>query len=270
MKKIMKEQSTYSQYLKQENELTKLKIQAEFGFEVGGDNNLNPAIENLWLKQILEYERSMLNNKRITIGEKLGNPKFKPAHELSAEQISAELHSVMELLGTKNIVLDSVAGVPDSELYNFITGEFMEVETDSHSIPNMLNCFIYEEFHPNHEYDIKKTAEDFMKALENKTHDFSYSIHAGSRDEADMVKCDQLIRKLQLFSDAFDQIEVKDYAVKELIIREQDAELNFFYNLSVLPAESRKKHIIKGDGKITLKYSGDWWTIVDVEMNGVV
>ena len=73
----MKKNSTYSDFLKQENEITKLKIQAEFGLRLQeGGNELNPAIENIWLNNILEFERSLVNNEQITVREKLGNPVF--------------------------------------------------------------------------------------------------------------------------------------------------------------------------------------------------
>src|SRR4051812_48458418 len=91
----MKKSNSYSDFLRHENELTKLKIQAEFGFQLAGESSLNPAIENIWLKNILDYERSMVNNTRVTIREKLGNPTFKPLSEIPENEITENLHHVM-------------------------------------------------------------------------------------------------------------------------------------------------------------------------------
>lgn len=266
----MKNNSSYSEFLKQENELTKLKIQAEFGFQVSGENNLNPAIENIWLKQILDYERAMVSSSKITIGEKLGNPVFKPLTEMQEGELPGELHTLVQILHAKNIVIDSVAGASDEELYKFITEELVNQETDSNTPPNMLTCFIYEEFHPNHEYDIRNRAQELISALEREDNDFSHFIDAESHDEVHEIRHEQLKRRLRLFKDAFDDVTVSNYEVTSVEITDEKAVLNFRYKLSVLPAESKKPHIISGEGKFILKYSFDWWSITDIEMKGVV
>jgi hypothetical protein len=265
----MKNSGSYSQYLKQENELTKLKIQAEFGFQVAGESSLNPAIENIWLKQILDYERAMTTNKKITVAEKLGYPVFRPFEEIPADELQGELHFVMETLREKNLVLDTVAGASDEDIYKFITRELLQEETDSNTPPNMLTVFIYEEFHPNHEYDIRNRGEEFMNALERTDIDFSHVISEESNDEAHMVKFEQLKRKLELFRQAFDKVEAKVYEVLSVNITDETAEILFRYNLSVLPVESRTPYELSGEGKFILKYIYEWWGIVEVKMEGI-
>ena len=266
----MKNNTSYSEFLKQENELTKLKIQAEFGFQLAGESSLNPAIENIWLKQILDFERAMVTSKKITIGEKLGHPVFKKITELSVEEIPEALQSVAAVLSSKNLVLDSVAGASDAELYKFITEELMSHEVESNSPPNMLTCFIYEEFHPNHEYDIRKRADDFIVALEGKENDFSFLLSPESDDEIHDIRFQQIKRKLELFKDAFDDVKATLYKIDSVKFDEESAEILFRYKLKVLPAESKAHHTISGEGKFGLKYLYEWWTITDIVMEGVV
>jgi hypothetical protein len=266
----MKNSNSYSDFLKQENELTKLKIQAEFGFAISGESSLNPAIENIWLKQILDYERAMLTNKKITVRERLNNPVFKPVDEIAPENISDELQSVMELLHNNHIVIDSVAGVSDQEMYRFVVEEFLDKESDSNVPANMLTCYIYEEFHPNHEYDIRRHCQDLMNALEQEEPDFSYFIHPESEDEVHKIYFEKIKRKLDLFKQAFDNVKVDKYEITTLLRDDQKATVDFQFELSVLPAESKKYHTIAGNGKFTLVYEFEWWSIVDVEMKGVV
>jgi hypothetical protein len=267
----MKNNSTYSDFLKQENELTKLKIQAEFGFEVNGHSELNPAIENIWLKQILEFERAMVNKETIKIKERIGNPFLKPSAEIPDQEIPAELQKVMELLHSKNLVIDSVAGIDDREMYRFITEELLEEETDNNVPSNMLVCYLYEEFHPNPEYDIKNRGKELMNLLESETEvNFDFVIISESDDETQVVRKDYLIRRLKLFKDAFDEVKVKKYNVKSVTITNDCAEVLFEYKLSLLPAESRSRHMISGIGKLYLKNTYDWWGITDIEMKGVV
>ncbi len=266
----MKNTSSYSEFLKQENELTKLKIQAEFGFQIAGESNLNPAIENIWLKQILDYERAMVSSTKITIHEKIGKPVFKKFAELKEGELEQELLSIIEILNKKNIVIDSVAGAGDEEMYKFITEELIIQEVDSNSPPNMLTCFIYEEFHPNHEYDIRNRGQEFMNGLERNDTDFSFFISAESHDEIHDIHFQQLKRRLRLFKEAFDEVKVTTYKVTSIVINDENAEINFQYNLSVLPAESKTRHTISGEGLFKLKYSFEWWSIFDITMKGVV
>jgi hypothetical protein len=266
----MKNNGSYSDFLKQENELTKLKIQAEFGFEISGENNLNPAIENIWLKQILDFERSMAKNEKTTIREKIGNPVLIPANEVSTSDLPNELQTIMEMLNKHNIVIDSVAGAPDEEMYKFIVEEFLDKEINVHSPANMLTCYIYEEYHPNHDYDIRNRGKEFINALEEKECDFSFILHEESKDEIHQLRFENLKRKLKLFKDAFDEIEVKTYEIVSLTFDETKAEMDFTFKLSVLPAESRSHHKIEGKGKFILCNLYEWWSIVDVEMKGVV
>ena len=266
----MKNTSSYSDFLKQENELTKLKIQAEFGFEISGENNLNPAIENIWLKQILDYERAMSTNEKITIRQRLGHPVFKPVDEVAPEEIAEELQKIMELLHKHHIVIDSLAGVADQEMYRFLVEEFLDKETDSNTPPNMLTCYIYEEYYPNHEYDIRNRCNDLINALERDETDFSYFIHSESEDEVHKVHYEKLKRKFELFKQAFDKVTIKNYEVTSLLRDDFKATVEFVFELSVLPAESRKYHTIAGEGKFTLTYEYEWWSVVDVEMKGVV
>ena len=149
----------------------KLKIQAEFGMEFNGNEELNPAIENIWLNQILEYERAMINNKKVTVFEMLDRPHFKNQEELNDDELLAELQNVMELMRLKNIVVESIDGIDDREMYRFITQELFQTETDSGYPKNMIVCFIYEEFHPNDECDIKRHSVDFINALIKKDND---------------------------------------------------------------------------------------------------
>jgi hypothetical protein len=267
----MKNNSTYSDFLKQENELTRLKLQAEFGFKMDSENDLNPAIENIWLKQILDFERSMVSNKKITIREKLGNPTFKPFAEIPEKDISNELQIVMEHLHKKNIVVDSVAGADDTQMYRFITEELLDQETDSNVPANMLVCFIYEEFHQNHDYDIRERSKELINALETSdTVDFSFFISREGDDEIHEIRYEQLKRKFEFFKDAFDEIKVKTFTIKNIDINNESAEVNFYYKLSLLPVESRTRHNISGEGKFFLNNRFDWWTIYDVVMEGVV
>ncbi len=266
----MKNNPSYGEILRHENEITKLKIQAEFGLELNGNEELNPAIENIWLNQILEYERGMINNKKITVGEMLENPVCKPVEEISEDDLSGEIQKVMELLRLKNIVVESVDGIDDREMYRFITQELFLTETDSCYPKNMIVCFIYEEFHPNEECDIKRHSNDFINALIKKGEDYFEMFISSGKEEEKEVKSQNLKRRISFFRDAFDEVRLEEFNITSLNVMEINAEVNFDFKFAVLPPESKAFHYISGPGKFIFLKEYDFWNIEEVVMKGVV
>jgi hypothetical protein len=63
------------------------------------------------------------------------------------------------------IVVDCVAEVTMEGLYSFITTELINEEVDDVRIEGMNQCFIYEDFHPNNEYDARNGAMNFVSDL---------------------------------------------------------------------------------------------------------
>jgi hypothetical protein len=266
----MNKNSNYSEILRHENEITKLKIQAEFGLELNGDGEINPAIENIWLNQILEYERAMIDNKKTTVGELIGSPTYIPISEITEENISGELQSVMELLHKKNIVIDSQYEVDDREMYRFITEELFRHETNSCFPKNMILGFIYEEFHPNDEADIKRYSTEFVNSLADKSEIYYETFISKSDDKIKEIQLQNLKRRLILFRDAFDKIRVEEFTINTLVINDKNAEVAFDFKMAVLPTESKTFHRLSGSGKFNLVNEYDCWSIEAIEMKGVV
>jgi len=115
-----------------------------------------------------EFERQFENAKRISIRELLGSPTFRSIDEIPPEKLEAEVDRVLELLSRIDVVVDCLADVPDADLYRFLTTELVNEEIDDIKIEGMKHCFIYEEFHPNDEYDAKSSAEHFLRDLEGE------------------------------------------------------------------------------------------------------
>lgn len=265
----MKHKSNYSDFLRHENDLTRLKIQAECGFMLEESEALNPAIENIWLNQILDFERSIAESQKITVGELLENPAFKHVNILTDDEITEELKNLMEALRNKNIVIDSVDGIDDREMYRFITEELFHHETESSFPKNMLMCYIYEEFHPNDANDIKRHADEFIASLTNKESNYFPTFIHSIDDEEKGIAIEKLMRKLNLFRDAFDEIKLDLYQPGALIIGEEKASLDFNFALSLLPPHGSKFQSIEGKGKFQLEKEYGFWEIREIEMPGV-
>ncbi|MEX1137708.1 MAG: hypothetical protein WEF53_00005 [Bacteroidota bacterium] len=147
------------------NQAKKLELQQKYGAHFSEASNLPPDVEGQWLNYIEEFERQFEHSREITVREFLGNPAFQLLGGLLPEKLGSELSSVLEFLDLHGVVVDCVAEVSDEELYRFVTTEFLDAEISDIRIPGMTHHFIYEEFHPNDEYDAKSSAENFLSDL---------------------------------------------------------------------------------------------------------
>jgi hypothetical protein len=155
--------------LHMENQLMKLQIEDFIGGEIISSNNQHiPAeIENLFLKNIIEFEKKSKEIKTKSIKEIIGNYAFKSADTLTEKQLKGELKKIELLLNKKFIQLDFLDKYSDLVKYKFISEEFINHETQVLEIPGMILHFIYEEFHPNADYDIRNRITHFIINLFN-------------------------------------------------------------------------------------------------------
>lgn len=150
--------------IRMENELLRLKLQAELGAEPHLINPVDPEIENIFLKNIFEFEHNYANAKRIKVYDLLQQPQFTPAGQLNDTQIDEALHQLTNVLFSKNMVVDFSDDMDNRTKYVFITEELFEHETDDLMIPGMTTHFDYEEFHPNHKTNIENKAIEFLSS----------------------------------------------------------------------------------------------------------
>ncbi|MES2875578.1 MAG: hypothetical protein V4708_17775, partial [Bacteroidota bacterium] len=145
-----------------ENELLQLKLKAELGVEAHISANTPASIENIFLKNMLAFEKGLAEAEEINIFGLIGKPDFIPATKLDAFSIDAALNKIMDLLNEKQIALDFLGTYDNRTKYKFITEELFEEKVMNVQLPGMIMHFIYEEFHPNHKLDIELKAVKFM------------------------------------------------------------------------------------------------------------
>jgi hypothetical protein len=148
--------------LRIENEILKLKMQAESDAFFGGGGNLPPEVENEFLMNVQKFEDAWKDVKYVKVYELIGKPSFKEENELNDEEIKTEMEKLIAIMNEKEVFLDVLGEYEPRVIYKFITEELFEHETDDMQLPGWTKNFIYEEFHPNHEADIRKTAQDFL------------------------------------------------------------------------------------------------------------
>lgn len=253
-----------------ENELKKAKLIAETGAKFGDLSNPPPEIESQWLDQIHAFDHAFKNAKRIKLKQSLGNPELKLPSELSDEEIVHELDKVVELLHKNNIVLDTICEVEDREVYRFIVEELMEVEVDDVKADGWTSHFIYEEFHPNHEYDIQRAVKDYLLTLLGGDTSFCDTTlaHEIISVSGETLKLETVKSILECFIEANAGATLEKLEFKENSIDEEGAIQKFHIQYKTRLPDSDEAIILDGDGAFTFTYMYGYYYINGINIPG--
>ncbi len=249
--------------LRIENEVKKIKLSLEHGAyfsESDRTNDLDPRLEAAFHNNIEQFENAYENCKQISVYDFIGKPEFKKAEDVHGKELPAELEKLMNRLNENSINLHTICEVADRVLYRFITEELLLHEIDDIREEGMMHNFIYEEFHPNHEYDIREHSTDFMKSFLDKESDY-YPIF--------LTKEAQDSNVLKNFRDAFTSFSVDHFEINSLSFDEEKASVIFHAIFSGTIEGSAKIQNFSGEGKIELIYLYDYWCIQSVAFPSV-
>lgn len=255
-----------------ENELLKLKMKAQFGeaFQMGGDSELPPEIENQFLNNVLAFENAYQHVEYKKVYDLIGQPVYKKAVELSDSEISEELSHIKQILEKNNIVLDVLAEYDDRTIYSFITEELFEYETETgeEPVPGMTRHFTYEEFHPNHKYDINKRAEEFVSGwFGRKFSEYSWELaNEFVLPDGRMLTKQEVLNKFNLVFGSY-----KKFLNRKYIINDVSFQLNDEAGTGMGHAgggvkydailENGDKIHFEGPFRLYMAKEYDWWNI---------
>ena len=259
--------------LRMENELLRLKIKAEFGGESGGIENINPEIENEFLKHVLEFEHNFAHSKPAKVYDLLGKPVFKKSDELNDDLLEQALEQITDLLAEKNMEVYFGEGYDSRTKYHFITEELFDHETTFLPMPGMTTHFDYEEFHPNHKKDIERRALEFLsgwfkQSLDEKS--WELSAHFVLPDRKILSKSEVAEQLVRIF-DAYTAFTNEEYIIKDVSFQLRDegglghAEGLVKYN-AVL--ENGEVIHIGGPFKLYMELESGWWSIFHIVFPG--
>ena len=151
--------------LNAENNLLKLKLGLEHGMQMADMSNLRPELENEWLKSVYAFEQQFKDARRIKVYDYIGRPPFRKWDTLTPAEARIELENIQSVMEKNGVELDCLCEYDDAIIYRFITDELFQHEMDDMRGSGMTWHFIYEEFYPNHNYDLRRQASDFVKAI---------------------------------------------------------------------------------------------------------
>lgn len=260
-----------SDRLKKENERMKKDFSEKYGAKFSKELNLPPGIENQWLNSIEQFEKAHENSKMITVFKFIGKPVFKPLKEISSSNVKYELDKFIGFLSQKGINIDTICKVENKELYRFITEELFNEEIEDIHIKGFTWNYIYEEFHPNHEYDIKEHTFDFIESLLNIDSEFFNPWLSGKFIDinGEEISEKEAVNILKAFRDSYSEFDLQNLAISKLTFDEKDAKVILEIKYDAKIEGSSDVMEFSGEGECLLTYKWDCWCICGLKMPGI-
>ncbi len=264
--------------LRIENELLRLQLQAETGADIQQLEDVPPEVENAFLNNILAFERQLDTIEEVSIYKILGEPQdFKPESELSDDVVEKELERLEVFMREHNIEVDYGTEYPARLKYKFITEELFLHETQQFDIPEMVNHFIYEEFHPNHRLTLEGITEDFLDMwLDRKIEESSYIFGNEFISKHNTIyPKEQFFNLIRHIFDAYLFFEDGSYSITNIVYDEMaddklkglaHTEGTIRYRATL---ESRETQEIEAPFKLYLVWVNGYWEIMNVVMPGL-
>lgn len=260
--------------------LKKKELTEKYGAHFGEFSEIPAEIESECLQNIEKFEEQFSKHKTISVFDYLGQPKYKKLKDIKLAEIPLELERINEVLGKGGISLSTLCEVDNYDLYRFITEELFEEEIDDIKIPGMMNCFTYEDFHPNAEYEIKHAVDYFfrftlakMKNVGGEGYDMLYVDRDHYQDaQGNGIAKQKVMDSINNFLKSFDLFEVISNELENISINyeETDASLAFHIEYQGLLDRSEDAFNFKGKGLFKLhpsEYGG--WSIYHIDLPGL-
>ncbi len=274
--------------LKAEIEVKKMLLEVEHGanfFDIGKD--IPPEIEKEWLENIAKFEEMHGRAEKIPLYTFLGKPDFQKVDEIASTEIESELNRLIEILVKNGIWLDVLAEYENVDflIYKFITEELFLQEIENISIPGFNLHFIYEEFHPNHTYDITRSTNEIIRYIFNEKHPGEKRFDEFLFDVGDFIEVEvedrdykqKISPALTHFFNSFPKRELIEFEIPKIECNLLDTEdesasgnATAFVCLQYAAiTESHEKINFTGTGKIYFEMQWSYWQIVKIELPGL-
>lgn len=247
--------------LEEEIQYKKLKLTLEKNIQFGGmeSNNINLEQELSFLDYIEKFSEQFETRGTIVLYKKIGEPKFEKSEYVSDFQLEEVLMDLLQLFDENDIVLDVLAEYENKNrlIYEFIINEFFWLEIDDFVLPGMKSHFIYEEFHPNDQYDVDSICVEIINAFftkESFLYDRLYHEHAA------ITYAHKAHRKL------FKKLKVKSLIKNFSVISEDTATAE--YEIVYWGKIQGDKNKIFYDGiiSLTLSKQAEFWEVDSIEL----
>ena len=262
--------------LKEENTMLKMKLMLEHGAEFGGNKNpeLPPELEHFFLNNMVELEETLASRPMTTVFRAIGSPThFLPVSQIAEEDIQDAWNELRIHLNRYGVDLSACSpAVTPRELYRFTVEELFEHQMMALDLPGWRCNFIYDEFHPDPEFEaITRARVSGLYAI------FSPDpIEDGNAFANDNLRLnlyhsltkDSFVKIINRFKESFDDIILTTLSKPEAVVEDETATVKGSY---------RARCVLEGE---RIRYSGNWtvslrkeetemWIITGMEISGI-
>ena len=251
-----------------ENEILKLKMQAESNAFIVTDKDIPPDLENMFLRHVQEWEEAHKDVKQVRMYDYIQRPDYKPASGLNDDEVSEELERLTGILRDNNVCLHVEGKYDPREIYRFITEEFFDYETDDMRMSGLMQNFTYEEFHPNHKLDIQHRTMDFFEDwFERKFNNYSWELNDEVvLPDGRLFRKEEVLEKIQKVFDSYTVFSNVEFALGETSFQfdeEKGTGLGHSQGMVKYSAmmENGEVVLIEGPFKLYMSYECNWWNI---------
>jgi hypothetical protein len=274
-------EGTEEERLHLENEFLELRLQAELGAHFSSMNGepLPPEVEQRFLEQVIAFHQHHAQRPLVALRVHLGNPCFKPSAELNAAELDAAWQQLSGQLRAKGICVDFLSARPLEQKYDFIVRELFDYETELPAAGAQPVCFIYEDFHQDHDYDIRKRTDEFMEGFFTgcfPERSGWYLADAMATESGEPIPRELLTSLLDRFHGLFAAVKAYDYTIERITAQPDECidgespRLGFSegtVRYTVLLSDGQE-HQLSGPFKLCLQCVYDWWEIVFFRVHG--
>ena len=262
--------------IKAENEFLKMKLMLENGAKFGGaeEPDVPAEIENIFLKNVIEFERQFEQHKMIKVFDKIGRPShFKPPAELPDHELETAYKELLDYLSSYGINMSACSpNIGTKELYRFVIEELFDCEMEDISMPGWTYNFIYDEFHPDPIYDNSTAAERCIRDIFNVRpfgHMYHFRDHRLQLNDRTNLSENEFSELINRFKSFYEKLEIEECEITSCSVN--DTESLVVGNYRAYGIAGSEKPEFRGKWKIKFDYQPNvgYWYIYSVEIEGL-
>lgn len=264
--------------LRAENKIMKQKLMekgAEFSEQPFPDDGNGEEVENIFLKNVLEYESQIAKSKKIRVFDRIGKPThFKRAASIPDEKIEDAWKELLNYLNQYAIDLDACSpAITTRELYRFTIEELFYHKMDDVVIPGMITCFIYDEFHPDPVYDNTIAATDYCMryVLEKEPLQWMHHFRDGNLwlNDQFFPTTNALKEKINEYKSRYDDLVIEELGSTDCMIDENKCMVRGVYSVKGITAFKTQQ--LSGRWRVHFEKSEEFgnWAIVKIDIEGI-
>jgi len=258
--------------LKAENEVLRLKLELEHGMLHSDTSTLSSETENQWLNYIYNFEKLHKEAKRVKVYDFISRPEFIRIEDLQPEEVPGALKHLLSVMEEKSVGLDCICEYEDSVIYRFITEELFAHEIDDIFLEGMMHNFIYEEFHPNHSYDLRQCTEEFIENVFQKkwNPEFHTTVLADAVSFRGNAYDNNGVSAIILsFQEAHNRFQIEKFEIEKVNFDVENGEATVLAALTYTAENTQGRESYAGNCTVSFTHQWGFWHISSFQLPGL-